>query len=578
LFMFLTVLLFMLQSAQAQSCYFPLHLTSNDTDEGVFGAELEAAANPCIIKFTTQYAGALRLDFNNKMFALKKDKKSCLSEYILVKFGGQTQKLCHSNVTTPIRVGDTEEAGHFDSYTPVTILVKWMGVLDIRTSYLGRFHFNRLNSPLNGFNQGDDYKQMETAILKKLHVFLKQKGQEERLNNLKEGEYKFLTQEDCEMQKKISCKQSRFCAEKVGGTECNRSVLMCIPSEKGCDGNLDCLEGDHSDELGCYMPYVLISTGGVVLALTVLGSGACLLQHHNMMVKNGMTSYKQDLVRRKDKVKARKADTKPPAIKLNTSSSVNSADTPVKKATPIKQLAISAFDEKVEEEKQALIPKQVSTNSAVVADSNKNQVKKTMIGPLNGALKVENVKDNTTDGKVPNGRKMSQTKDTPDAHMMMGGHKDLSRSTETLEESRSYENRAVNRKISMSSRDNKILADERDIKKELHQMEAFAENYGQNSVDMVMGNGGRNTRDENMKIFSRQRSVQAQTPSHQQFEINRSGSVDTEIEDSTKECWRVRRHTGDSTLADLDISKGGYGYRFDFRSSGDFEFTGDAYI
>ena len=65
------------------------------------------------------------------------------------------------------------------------------------------------------------------------------------------------------------------------------------------------------------MPYVLISTGGVVLALTLLGSGACLLQHHNMMVKNGMTSYKQDLVRRKDKVKARKADTKPPAIKYN---------------------------------------------------------------------------------------------------------------------------------------------------------------------------------------------------------------------------------------------------------------------
>ena len=63
---------------------------------------------------------------------------SCLSEYILVKFGGQTQKLCHSNVTTPIRVGDTEDAGHFDSYAPVTILVKWMGVLDIRTSYLGR--------------------------------------------------------------------------------------------------------------------------------------------------------------------------------------------------------------------------------------------------------------------------------------------------------------------------------------------------------------------------------------------------------------------------------------------------------
>ena len=60
-----------------------------------------------------------------------------------------------------------------------------------------------------------------------------------------------------------------------------------------------------------YMPYVLISTGGVFLTLTVLGTGACLLQHHSMMVKHGMTRYNNDLVRRKDKVKARKADNKP---------------------------------------------------------------------------------------------------------------------------------------------------------------------------------------------------------------------------------------------------------------------------
>ena len=72
-------------------------------------------------------------------------------------------------------------------------------------------------------------------------------------------------------------------------------------------------------------------------------------------------------------------------------------------------------------------------------------------------------------------------------------------------------------------------------------MEAFAENYGQNSVNMGMSNGGRNTKDENMKILSRQRSVQAQTPSHQQFEINRSGSLDTEIEDSTK-VWNFHGH------------------------------------
>ena len=75
---------------------------------------------------------------------------------------------------------------------------------------------------------------------------------------------------------------------------------------------------------------MLFTTGGVVLTLTLVASAACLfqvmmmvmivivfinchldkndlglnycLQHHNMMVKNGMTRYNCDLVRRKDKV------------------------------------------------------------------------------------------------------------------------------------------------------------------------------------------------------------------------------------------------------------------------------------
>ena len=49
-----------------------------------------------------------------------------------------------------------------------------------------------------------------------------------------------------------------------------------------------------------------------MLVLIFLVSTACLVQHHNMMVHNGMTRYKNDLVRRKDKVKARKADAKTP--------------------------------------------------------------------------------------------------------------------------------------------------------------------------------------------------------------------------------------------------------------------------
>jgi hypothetical protein len=61
-----------------------------------------------------------------------------------------------------------------------------------------------------------------------------------------------------------------------------------------------------------YLPYVLIGTGGAMLTLLFFVTTACLFQHHSMMVQNGMTRYKNDLVRRKDKVKARKADNKTP--------------------------------------------------------------------------------------------------------------------------------------------------------------------------------------------------------------------------------------------------------------------------
>jgi hypothetical protein len=61
-----------------------------------------------------------------------------------------------------------------------------------------------------------------------------------------------------------------------------------------------------------YIPYVLVGSGFSMLAVIFLVSTACLYQHHSMMVQNGMTRYKNDLVRRKDKVKARKADNKTP--------------------------------------------------------------------------------------------------------------------------------------------------------------------------------------------------------------------------------------------------------------------------
>ena len=55
----------------------------------------------------------------------------------------------------------------------------------------------------------------------------------------------------CETEDRIVCKHSRFCAETVSGTECNSSVYLCIERNRGCNGELDCLQGDVSDELGC---------------------------------------------------------------------------------------------------------------------------------------------------------------------------------------------------------------------------------------------------------------------------------------------------------------------------------------
>ena len=85
------------------------------------------------------------------------------------------------------------------------------------------------------------------------------------------------------------------------------SLFMCIPRHLGCNGEPNCLEGDASDETGCkstsriimmmimmimmmvkvvvvmifcpgILPYVLFTTGGVVLTITLVASAACLFQ------------------------------------------------------------------------------------------------------------------------------------------------------------------------------------------------------------------------------------------------------------------------------------------------------------
>ena len=65
--------------------------------------------------------------------------RSCLSEYIRVEAGGGAEvRLCHSNVTVPVLVGDTETSGAFQPSSPVWVTLHWAGTLDRGTQYLGR--------------------------------------------------------------------------------------------------------------------------------------------------------------------------------------------------------------------------------------------------------------------------------------------------------------------------------------------------------------------------------------------------------------------------------------------------------
>ena len=108
------------------------------------------------------------------------------------------------------------------------------------------------------------------------------------------------------------CEHSQFCGDSsvFSVSQCNTSLYLCISQELQCDGSPDCLPGDLSDELGCRLPYIMVTTGSLVLGLVALASSACVWQHHSRMADTGMTRYKQDLVRRKDKVKARNFENK----------------------------------------------------------------------------------------------------------------------------------------------------------------------------------------------------------------------------------------------------------------------------
>ena len=113
-------------------------------------------------------------------------------------------------------------------------------------------------------------------------------------------------------------------------------------------------------------------------------------------------------------------------------------------------------------------------------------------------------------------------------------HKTLSSSAEMLDET-SFIYRTCNRRISVARRENKILADERDIKKELHQKtNGCGRNAPESDGQSKMAQFERNKQiSDNRKTFARQFSVHmdekmAQKPSFK----TRSGSLENGIETS----------------------------------------------
>ena len=116
---------------------------------------------------------------------------------------------------------------------------------------------------------------------------------------------------------------------------------------------------------------------------------------------------------------------------------------------------------------------------------------------MNGSLKLDNTsclmrRENCfnapqlTELQMSNGRSIS-------SQNMVGEKKLQSSSVETLEDTTSILYRSGNRRISVSRRENKILADERDMRKELHQMENSCdeEDYerdGPISTDLLLNN------------------------------------------------------------------------------------------
>lgn len=81
----------------------------------------------------------------------------------------------------------------------------------------------------------------------------------------------FQTEQNCLAQGKIVCRDSQYCFNfrRFSSISCDSTLLFCLDSSLGCDGVMNCEDGDASDELSCQVPFLFASVLAIFCTLFV---------------------------------------------------------------------------------------------------------------------------------------------------------------------------------------------------------------------------------------------------------------------------------------------------------------------
>jgi len=404
-----------------------------------------------------------------------------------------------------------------------------------------------------------------------------QKNQEHRIKDIQHFKYK--SADNCGLDQGVVCRHSRFCADINAGTTCNSSLYLCLPNSAACNGINDCLDGDLSDETGCYLPYVLISTGGVVLSMTLLGSVACFIQHHKVMTRNDMVRFNNDLVRRKDKVKARKADqSSKPGVKKRSFSSMPKCEDNLNGS---KQLTKNPS-------KASLLSKTLDSPLPPTPAVDKPTIKDVIVPEGNSfelkstaRCETSSVQSNKIQGNVAAKPALASSVSVPfqpaaivkTQPLLTFEQGQLSQGENNKMQDSLMHAKIDDRQRSLSRRDKKILADERDIQREIRQRMTPS---GTVDKDQLQGPPA--------TVFS-EKLVNGECSSTNSFQTQLERLEEVGITPIRRPMMSRAHSNGSMDLHETvqkknseEGSRSGYGYRFDFRGSTEFEFTEDAYI